>query len=85
LYSYDTSQAVLPPRADLDKVDFKHMEDEGNVNAIAAASEIVEPVDLSEAEVAELIVFLHALTDPASLDLRTTVPVDVPSGLPLAD
>jgi hypothetical protein len=32
-----------------------------------------------------LLAFLHALTDPAALDLRAEVPPSVPSGLPIRD
>jgi cytochrome c peroxidase len=85
LHDYDIGEAVLPSRTDLDAEDFVHMSDPDNVQAIADASEIQESIALSETEVAELIAFLHALTDPASLDLRTTVPISVPSGLRLAD
>ena len=34
-------------------------------------------------EIRDLIVFLHALTDPAALDMRKDVPLNVPSGLPV--
>lgn len=44
-----------------------------------------DPVQLSDREVQLLLDFLHALTDPNSLDMRWTVPQSVPSGLPLAD
>ncbi len=39
------------------------------------------PVD--EAEVADLVAFLTALTDPAARDLSHITPTDLPSGLPL--
>ena len=51
---------------------------------IAAANELA-PVDLSEAEVKELLAFLESLTDPASKDLTAEIPRKVPSGLPVAD
>ena len=38
---------------------------------------------LSETEIAELVVFLEALTDPDALDLTQWVPTSVPSGLPV--
>ena len=40
---------------------------------------------LSRSEISQLVEFLHALTDPASIDLRNDVPEFVPSGLPLAE
>lgn len=84
LNSYDQSQVSLPPRADLDAADFVVMNDPGRVAAIAAANELA-PVSLKDSEVAALVTFLHALTDPAALDMRKDVPMAVPSGLPLAE
>ena len=54
------------------------------VSAILNANEL-PPVSLSPAEFDDLIAFLHALTDPASLDLRKDVPFEVPSGLPVTE
>ena len=42
-------------------------------------------VGLSESEFADLMAFLHALTDPASLNLLGNTPDSVPSGLPVKD
>lgn len=42
-------------------------------------------VGLSESEFADLMAFLHALTDPASLNLLGDTPDSVPSGLPVKD
>ena len=86
LESYDTDQAVLPPRQDLDELDFVNHDDPLNRAAIAAAIDpLAQPVALSDRRIGQLIDFLHALTDPASLDLRSTVPMTVPSGLLIAD
>ena len=52
--------------------------------AIAAANELAA-VMLRERDIKALVAFLHALTDPAMLDLRRDSPRVVPSGLPLAD
>ena len=41
------------------------------------------PVELTEAEVAQIIAFLEALTDPAAADMAYTIPDSVPSGLPV--
>lgn len=84
LHAFDTSQVALPPHAQLDTPDFANHESIVNRNEIAGASELAETV-LSDREVELLIEFLHALTDPASMDLRPTVPMTVPSGLPVAD
>ncbi len=45
-----------------------------------------ESIALTDAEVADLIAFLHALSNPALESLSATdIPESVPSGLPLAD
>jgi cytochrome c peroxidase len=84
LYSYDPGQAVLPSREDLDAQDFIVMQDAARIAAIAAASELA-PVDLSETDIANLLAFLHALTDPDAHDLRVDIPEGVPGGDALAD
>ena len=42
-------------------------------------------IKLEDSEVADLLAFLEALTDPRSRDQRDLVPPRVPSGLPVAD
>ena len=86
LLGYDPSQVVLPPRPDLDALDFVAFNDPAITAAIIGANEL-EPLDppLSQRRVDDLIDFLHALTDPAAGDLRHVVPQRVPSGLPLAE
>lgn len=84
LIDYDQSQAVLPSREDLDADDFLVQDDPELVAAIAVACE-GEPAYLQQRQVDNLMEFLHALTDPASLDLREDVPESVPSGLVVAD
>jgi len=84
LYAYDASQLTLPSRPDLDALDHQAMTDPAVVASIAAANEL-PPVSLNDREIDQLTDFLHALTDPAMLDLRGDVPASVPSGLPLAD
>jgi cytochrome c peroxidase len=84
LYDYDPSHLRVPPRADLDVRDRTAMGDTAVVAAIASANELAS-VNLTEREIGQLIDFLHALTDPAALDLRRDVPMGVPSGLSLAD
>jgi len=91
LNHYDRSQAVLPSRPDLDALDFVIMDQQDVLDEIAdeAVAEFEElgarPQDLSDRDVADVVAFLQALTDPAALDLRFLVPDRVPSGLPLAD
>ncbi len=84
LEGYDPTQAVLPSRPDLDAVDLVVHGDPVRRAAIAAASEL-PPVALSEDQLRRLLDFLHALTDPSSIDLKRDVPSRVPSGLPVAD
>ncbi|MBL0212247.1 MAG: cytochrome-c peroxidase [Holophagaceae bacterium] len=46
---------------------------------------VAAPLALSEAEVGDLVEFLHSLTDPGALDQSGEVPSSVPSGLPVPD
>ena len=84
LENYDTSQAVLPSRADMDALDYVAHSDPARRGAIADANELA-PVNLNDREVGYLMDFLHALTDVTSIDLRSDVPTSVPSGLTLAE
>ena len=84
LRNYDPSQLRMPSRPDLDARDLEAMNDPAVVSAIAQANEL-SPASLSDHEIGQLIDFLHALTDPAMLDMRGDVPSQLPSGLPLAD
>jgi cytochrome c peroxidase len=52
--------------------------------AIANANELA-PRNLTGPEIADLIEFLKALTDPKSRDMSHLVPASVPSGLPVGD
>ncbi|WAK01580.1 cytochrome-c peroxidase [Methylobacter sp. YRD-M1] len=84
LSTYDVSQAVLPSCTDLDEQDFIVHNDEISRTNLASSIEI-NPVALTDYQIKQLLDFLHALTDPNSLDLRSTAPKRVPSGLSLAD
>jgi cytochrome c peroxidase len=84
LATYDRQQAVLPPRHDLDALDWKVMDDATLVDNLAEANEL-EPVSLSESETDQLLSFLHALTDPRALNMTRDIPMRVPSGIPLAE
>jgi cytochrome c peroxidase len=81
---YDATQAVLPYRSDLDALDFLVFKDKNRRQLIQASSELA-PMDLSDDDIAALLAFLDALTDPRSEDLSGDVPDAVPSGLPVAD
>jgi cytochrome c peroxidase len=85
--AYDTSQAVLPSRPNLDALDFQVMSDGAYVGARTAikSSSQISPMNLSAREFSDLLEFLHALTDTSSIDLRKDVPRSVPSGIPLAE
>jgi len=85
LDGYDTTQAVLTPRPDLDALDFVVHGDPARRAALAAASELGPARGLSAHDVDDLVSFLEALTDAASVDLRRDVPLRLPSALPLAD
>jgi cytochrome c peroxidase len=80
LYNYDRSQAVLAelPGA----ADWRILDDPAELAAIAAANDL-EPVTLDDAQVADLVAFLGALTDVAGAEGPLGVPETVPSGLPV--
>ena len=81
LGNYDRRQAALHELGEAEK-DWKPMDDLAEVLRIAMAAEI-EPVDLSESEIDQLMSFLRALEDPISRHGRLGVPDRVPSDLPL--
>lgn len=84
MHAWDPSLAILPPNPRPTFDDFVIFNDPADRAARAAANEI-EPIALGDEEVAHLVDFLHALTDPKFIDMRTIVPRTVPSGLPVAD
>ena len=85
LRTYDCRKhIVMPSYPKLDSQDCLVHDDQSRVALIAAANEL-RPVRLKKRQIGYLIEFLHALTDPDSLDLRQDVPSSVPSGLPLAE
>ena len=79
------TEPVMPHRDDLDALDCVVMDDPTRVQAIADAAAGYQPLQLTDAEVEQLVSFLHALTDTGSIDLRDDVPASVPSGLTLAE
>jgi cytochrome c peroxidase len=84
LENYDTTQALLPDTSrwgDRDFVEHNNLENRAEM----IGNNQLAPVQLSERQITDLILFLHALTDPAALDLRHTIPATVPSGLPVWD
>ena len=80
LYGYDRSQAILPALPGVQ--DWRILDDPAEIGAIAAANEL-EPLPLEDAQIADLVAFLEALTDTEGADGRLGVPETVPSGLPV--
>ncbi len=76
--------ASLPSRPDLDALDCIVQNDTERVIAISEANTL-RPKRLKEKEIKALLAFLHALTDPDSLDLRDDMPKYLPSGLSLVE
>lgn len=86
LDNYDPSQIVMPPRDDLDELDLIAFNDSTVTQAIKdAIDELLPSPALTSEQFDDVMNFLNALTDPSAGDLRSTVPVRVPSGLPLAE
>ncbi len=77
LMRYQLDPTALPDLAGAE--DDRILQSQAEMAAIAAAN-VLEPVSLSDAEVAALLAFLAALEDPAK---RLGVPETVPSGLPV--
>ncbi len=84
LNNYDQEQAVLPPDSRFDEEDFNVMNSGALRDEIAIHNEL-KPFTYTPQDVDLIIEFLHALTDPSSIDIRDDQPFTVPSGLPLAD
>jgi len=49
---------------------------------IAEANEL-DPLNLSDSEISDIVAFLKSLTDPSALNLEYLIPANVPSGLPV--
>jgi cytochrome c peroxidase len=79
LTNYAREQVVLGDLGS-ETEDFRAMDDPKEVEAIAA-SNVLEPQDITDVEIAELIAFLGALTDLSGLTGRLGIPDKVPSGL----
>lgn len=58
--------------------------DQATVDAVLGTLDgrLAQPLRLTEAEMADLVAFLKALTDPEARDLAALAPARVPSGLP---
>ncbi len=80
LRAYDLSQAILHEFDEAE--DWQVMGDPAEVDAIADANSLAA-MPLSDAEVGQLLAFLHALTDLEGAKGRLGTPDTVPSGLPV--
>lgn len=80
LYAYDRRQAILPALEGAS--DWRVMDDPRELAAVAEANDL-EPVNLGDDQIADILAFLDALTDPSSLEGRLGIPQTVPSGLPV--
>ena len=80
LKAYNVAQLVLPDLPN--SQDFRATHDPDEQAAIAAANEL-SPSNLSETEIIQIVAFLNALSDTASLAGKLGVPRTVPSGLPV--
>ena len=78
LKAYNVAQLVLPDLPN--SQDFRATHDPDEQAAIAAANEL-SPSNLSETEIIQIVAFLNALSDAASLAGKLGVPQTVPSGL----
>ena len=79
LQAYGIDQALLPALDVEDRASFDNAAD----RAALAGANALAPQSLTDAEVAQLVAFLDALTDETSLKGRLGVPDSVPSGLPV--
>ena len=82
--TYDTFQATLPSRPDLDAIDFKAYNNAEIGKNIKDSSDI-NKIEISSKEFDYIIDFLKALTDPKALDMRKDIPKKVPSSLAVLD
>ena len=65
-------------------IDFIVMNNPQRIQPIAEANELAT-IRLNNLQFKSLIDFLHALTDPAAMDIRKNTPSRVPSDLPVYD
>ena len=80
LENYDTNQAALPSRKDLDAIDFLNHNNSKARQSLLDANEL-SVISLSDEEIDDLMAFLYGLTDFECVNLRHDIPLSVPSGL----
>ena len=76
------SQVILPEAEWLEDIDFIVLEDRLERERMKSRIDI-EPIDLTEEEVSELVFFMHALTGTESIWGKLGRPDKVPSELPV--
>lgn len=81
LEAWDRSQLVLAQDPGFAASDFNIWQDRREMARFRARVDI-EPVALDDGEIADLLAFLRALTDPGAQEGRLGSPETVPSGLP---
>ena len=81
LLAYDPAQTALPGLNGVAPMP-PEMPDAAEIARIAAAIELA-PMALSDSEIADILAFLDALTDPIAATGRLGAPATVPSGLPV--
>lgn len=82
LEKWDRVQLIMPASTRFAATDFAIWEDTREMARLKSNLDI-EPRTLSDGEVGNLVEFLNALTDPASIKGRLGKPETVPSGLPI--
>jgi len=82
LENWDSSQVILPEAKWLEDIDFVVLEDRLERERLKSRIDI-EPIDLTEEEISELVSFMHALTGTESIWGKLGRPDKVPSGLPV--
>ena len=82
LARWSRDEPVLPRHEGFARTDFSVWEDAREMRRLRARVDI-QPVELSDGEVADLVAFLHALTGKTAATGRLGKPLRVPSGLPV--
>jgi cytochrome c peroxidase len=77
LAAYDVGQTIGPGLPFIDRRRYL------DPLLASVTAELDAVPELSDEQIADLVAFLHALTDPAAANLDHLVPEDVPSGLPI--
>ena len=84
LRRWSRSEPILPAEARFAETDFAVWEDEREMARLRVRVDI-EPVTLTDGEVADVVAFLHSLTGRTAATGRLGKPEGVPSGLPVDD